>query len=155
LISHASFLFEKSIGIRLAVWAVRYNAEWDYKLSARARAVRWTIVTTGYLLVASFPGPGCLRVIAIVIALSFLCWPNFAYHLTNAFVEWPRAEGRVVSSTKFDGDSVVSYVFHLGDQTFGRYARVKASGVTKTYSNDEKVTIAYDPLNPDQSKLVL
>jgi hypothetical protein len=71
------------------------------------------------------------------------------------FVEWPRAEGRVVSSTKFDGDSVVSYVFHLGDQTFGRYARVKASGVTKTYSNDEKVTIAYDPLNPDQSKLIL
>ena len=43
-IAHISWMFEKSLGIWLAAWAVRYKAEWDYKLSGTARALRWGVI---------------------------------------------------------------------------------------------------------------
>ena len=151
-IAHMSWMFEKSLGIWLSVWVIRYNAQWDYKLSATARALRWAVVLTGYWLAASVPGPGFVRVISGFIGLGFLCWPNFAYHLSKLFVEWPTAQGRVVSADSSGSEAHVSYMFQVGDQTFGGNARVKSN--PPQFSEGQRIVIAYDPLNPDESKLV-
>jgi len=150
-IAHVSWMFEKSLGIWLAAWAVRYKAEWDYKLSSTARALRWGVVLAGYWLAASAPSPG-VRVISGCVGLGFLCWPNFAYHLSKVFIEWPTAQGRIVSADSSSNGSYVSYMFHVGDQTFGGNARVKSS--TTHFSEGQRILIAYDPLNPEESKLV-
>jgi hypothetical protein len=58
LLPRFNFLWQKSLGIWLSVWAIRYKADWDYKLSDTAKAVRWGVVGIGYVLAASLPGPG-------------------------------------------------------------------------------------------------
>src|SRR5579863_5629946 len=94
LIFHLSFLIEKSVGIWIAVWALRYRAGWDYKLDRAAKIVRWSVVGGGYLLAASLPGPPVVRLVPGFVGVGFLCWPNFAYRLAKLFTEWPVAEGR-------------------------------------------------------------
>ncbi len=152
-ISHASYLFGKSMSIWFAVWAVRYKAEWDYKLSPTAKTVRWAVVAIGYLLAVSLP-TGFMRIITGFIGLGFLCWPNFAYHLTKLLVDWPTAQGRIVSTASSDDGVVVSYAFQVGNQTFGGDALVKSDGPTAKYSEGERVIVAYDPLNPDESRFL-
>ena|ERR1019366_3143250 len=151
-IAHVSWMFQKSLGIWLSLWAIRYKAQWDYKLSATARALRWIVVLIAYSLAASLPGPGFVRVIFGFIGLGFLCWPNFAYHVSKLFVEWPTAEGSVVSANSSGNRAHVSYMFQVGDQTFGGNARAKSN--MPRFSEGQRIVIAYDPLNPDESKLV-
>ena len=98
LLPRFNFPWRKSLGIWLSVWAIRYKADWDYKLGDAAKAVRWGVVGIGYVLAASLPGPGIVRVMPGAAGLCFLCWPNLAYHLTNLFVEWPTTEGKYFPS---------------------------------------------------------
>ena len=151
-IAHVSWMFGKSLGIWLSVWAIRYKAQWDYKLSGTASALRWIVVVTAYSLAASVPGPGFVRVIFGFIGLGFLCWPNFAYHLSKLFVEWPTAQASVVSASSSGNRAQVSYMFQVGDQTFGGNARVNSH--MARFSEGQRIVIAYDPLNPDESKLI-
>jgi hypothetical protein len=151
-IDHVIWTFEKSLGIWLSAWAIRYKAQWDYKLSPTARALRWAVVLTAYWLAVSATGPGFARVISFLIGLGFLCWPNFAYHLSKLFVEWPTAKGRVVSAESSDNGAHFSYMFQVGDETFGGNARRKENMVQ--LSEGQRIVIAYDPLNPDESKVV-
>jgi hypothetical protein len=75
--------------IWLSVWAIRKKADADYRLSPTARAVRWTIVAIGFIVGYYAPGDDFgpyVRVAGGFLALGFLCWPNFAYHLTNVFI---------------------------------------------------------------------
>jgi len=95
VVSRVSFLVQKSLGIWFLVWGVRYKADQDFKLSGTAKIVRWAVVGIGYVLAASLPGPGFVRLVPGLAGICFLCWPNLAYHLTNLFVEWPTVEGRV------------------------------------------------------------
>jgi hypothetical protein len=69
-----------SASIWFIVWAIRRRAEVDENLDRSATVLRWVIVAVGYI-VASLPvnGIGWLQVIAFVVGLLFLCWPNFAY----------------------------------------------------------------------------
>lgn len=113
-IAHVSWMFEKSLGIWFAAWAIRYKAQWDYKLSKAATALRWAVVLTAYSLAASVPGPGFVRAILRVIGLGFLCWPNFAYHLSKFFIEWPTVRGCVVSTESSGNGAHLSYVFRIG-----------------------------------------
>ena len=57
----------------------------DYKLDRIARTVQWLIVL-GFGL-ALLPGPHFkdIRIIAGIIVVAFLAWPNFAYGLTELF----------------------------------------------------------------------
>ena len=151
-IAHVSWMLEKSLGIWLSAWAIRYKAQWDFKLGAAAKALRWTVVLTAYSLAASVPSPGFVRAILAYIGLAFLCWPNFAYHLSKLFVEWPTAEACVVSADSTENGAHVSYTFRIGDQTFGGNARVK-SHIARV-SEGQRIVIAYDPLNPDESKFI-
>ena|SRR5271157_92319 len=93
ILNNASFLFKTSLSIWFLAWAIRYRAEIDEKLDGRAKALRWGVVGIGFLI-ASVPGSrfGWVRVLAYVIALLFLCWPNFAYRLRNAFRRETSAE---------------------------------------------------------------
>src|SRR5512142_2883677 len=93
VVSRVSFLWAKSLGPWLSVWAIRYKTGCDYKLSPTARAVRWLVVLCGYVLAAALPGPGIVRIVPGLTGLCFMCWPNLAYHLTNFFVAWPKTEG--------------------------------------------------------------
>jgi len=151
-ISRVGFLLQKSLGIWLAAWAIRYKADWDYKLSGTAKAVRWAVVGIGYLLAASLPGPAPMRLVPGLLGICFLCWPNFAYHLTNLFIEWPTTEGRVGSASQDGSHSTVTYSFELSGESFGGAATIKSWD--KRYSEGQRVMIAYDPLNPQQSKLL-
>ena len=150
LVSLVGFLLQKSLGIWFVTWAIRYKADWDYKLSGSAKGVRWAVVAIGYLLAASLPGPAPMRLVPGLLGICFLCWPNFAYHLTNLFVEWPTTEGQVGSALQDGSHSTITYSFELGGESFGGTATIKSGD--ERYSEGQRVTIAYDPLNPDQSK---
>jgi hypothetical protein len=85
-----SFYGSYSAGIAciwLSVWAIRRKAEVDYPLDRSARVVRWVTVAIGFGVGYYVPGPdfGYVRVAGGFLGLAFLCWPNFAYHLTNFF----------------------------------------------------------------------
>lgn len=99
--SQAGSLMEGSLGIWFSCWALRYTFKWDYKLSTAAEVTRWAVVLGGYTLGVSLPTLA-LRLASGFTGLAFLCWPNFAYHLTSPFITWPVAEGRV-ESLKDDG----------------------------------------------------
>ena len=152
--SKASFLFGKSLAIWFSVWAVRYNAGWDYRLSSTARMVRWAVVALGYLMAASLPGPAAVRLIAGFAGLGFLCWPNFAYHLTNVFVSWPTAQGHVVSATVTDDGVLLTYAFEIGSDIYGGDSKLRGLRGVSTYAQDQPITVAYDPLNPTESRIV-
>jgi len=72
--------------IWFAVWAIRKRYDVDEKLDRAAQTVRWCIVATSFGLVL-VPGPEfkLVRIVAGVLLLAFLCWPNFAYHLRQLF----------------------------------------------------------------------
>ena len=86
ILQNASSLFKTSLSIWFAVWAICYRAEADEELDGTGKAIRWGVVVLGYLI-ASLVGSklGWIRVVAGFIGLLFLCWPNFAYRLRNAF----------------------------------------------------------------------
>jgi|ERR1035438_8826128 hypothetical protein len=153
LVSHVSFAFQKSLGLWLSLWAIRYKAAWDYNMSDTAKAVRWGVVGIGYALAAALPGPPIVRVVPGVLGMGFLCWPNLAYHLTNLFITWPTTEGRVGSAASDGSHSVITYSFELRSETFGGATTLALNHAT-AYSEGQRVTVAYDPLNPDQSKVL-
>ncbi len=143
LISHVSFLVEKSIGIWFVFWAIRRKADVDYKLSGTAKTVRWTVVGAGYVLGAGLPGPAVTRVVPGLTGICFLCWPNLAYHLSNLFVQWPTTEGRVGSVVHDGSHSLISYNFEVGQDTFGGATSVKSNDAIR-YSEGHRVMVAYD-----------
>ena len=154
VVSRVTFLAQKSLGIWFLVWAIRYKADWDFKLSGTAKVVRWAVITIGYVLAASLPGPGFVRLVPGFAGICFLCWPNLSYHLTNLFVEWPTIEGRVGSAAQEGLHSIITYSFELGGETFGGMTTLKTGGYTNPYSEGQRVTVAYDPLNPEQSEVI-
>jgi hypothetical protein len=157
VVSHINFLFEKSIGIWFAAWVIRYRVGWDFKLSSAAKLFRWAVVGIGYLLGASLPGPGVVRLVPGLIGLCFLCWPNFAYHLGKIFAQWPKAEGRVVFTSQTEDAYLVGYSFIVGSETRGGTATIKvrnSPGNQQPYHEGQKIAVAFDPLNLNQSEIV-
>ncbi len=152
--SQAGYLFERSVGIWFASWALRYRLGWDYKLSTVAVATRWTIVLLGYLLGVSLPTPPS-RLICGFVGLGFLCWPNLAYHLTNLFVERPIVviQGRVTSVAYERSRASLGYSFTYGGDRFGRTSRVKRRVSPADWAPGQPVEVIFDPLNPNESKV--
>ena len=87
------------------------------------------------------------------MGLAFLCWPNFAYHLTNLFAEWPITEGWIVSIADSGPRANLSYSYNRGMDSFSGTAWFKRSELTGEYSPGDPVAISYDPLNPNRSKI--
>lgn len=75
-----------AVSIWFFFWAYRRKYELDHKLDRMAKAIRWSIVLAGFA-VALLPGPRFrdTRIIAGIILVAFLAWPNFAYHLITLF----------------------------------------------------------------------
>lgn len=155
VISRFNFLWVKSLGPWLSVWAIRYKAECDYKLSPTARCVRWLVVAVGYFLAASLPGPGFVRLVPGFTGLAFLCWPNLAYHLTNYFVRWPQTEGQVTHFALSDPYPILSYSFELDGNTYGGRTAIKSLAHSSRYPEGQAITVRYDPFNPNESKAAL
>jgi hypothetical protein len=157
--SHVAYLFQKSAGIWLLCWAIRYKADWDYKLGGTAKSVRWAVVTLAYVLATLIPGPslGYVRVVIWLIGLCFLCWPNLAYYLTNLFCEWPTATGIVISHFDSGDRWIISYDFEFSNELYGGAAKVKPSeglSIADSYPEGRHLVVRFDPLNPSQSRLV-
>jgi hypothetical protein len=77
------------LNIWLAVWAIRRKGEFDYELDKPARLIRWSMVGIGFGLIPRVPNQwahaGDVRISLGVLAMAFLCWPNFAYRLRRLF----------------------------------------------------------------------
>jgi hypothetical protein len=152
-VSQAGYLLERSAGIWFAAWALRHRLGWDYKLSGEAAAIRWALVLVGYLLAVLLPTPAA-RLTCGFVGLAFLCWPNFAYHLTNLFVHRPimMIQGRV-TSVAYDGSRAsVSYSFTHGGDRFGGTAWVKRRASAADWAPGQPIDVIFDPLNPNKSK---
>ena len=87
LLSFYGKLSPKIACIWLSLWAIRRKADADYALDSLSSAVRWTVVVVGFIFGYVAPLKP-VRVIAGVVGLVFLCWPNCAYHLTGFFRRW-------------------------------------------------------------------
>jgi hypothetical protein len=153
LASHVGNLLEESGSILFASWAVRHRAGWDYKLTSSTMAVRWIAVIAGYTLASSLPGPPLVRMVPGFIAIAFLCWPNFAWHIMRPFTEWHVAPGHIVSVEETDTGRVVMYDFQFGDERLGGTAREKLADAARSYFPGQALFVRYDPLNPGQSKI--
>jgi hypothetical protein len=79
-------LSAKIAGVWLSVWLIRRKGEFDYPLDGTARIVRWVAVGV-FFLIGYVRGAqlGYVRLASAALGLGFLCWPNFAYRLTNLF----------------------------------------------------------------------
>jgi len=158
LFPQVSYALEKSLGLWLSVWAIRYNAGVDYKLGLRARVIRWTVVVTCFAL-TSVPGSslGWFRVSSYLLGLCFLCWPNLAYHLGNLSEAWPTAEGCVGAvQQRSDSRWMVDYDFEIDGERYGGHSTVKANNGIREAALSEgmRVLIRYDPLNPSRSSRI-
>jgi hypothetical protein len=72
--------------IWFVVWAVRRRGEFDYKLDTTAKLARWLIALVCLFAAIQLPqllNPPPLRICVGLIGLTFLVWPNTAYHLTR------------------------------------------------------------------------
>jgi hypothetical protein len=152
-----SYALEKSLGLWLSMWAIRYSAGVDYKLNAKARAIRWMLVVSCFAL-TSLPGAnmGWFRVSSYLVGLAFLCWPNLAYHVSKRFEEWPTAEGRVDSVQQSGLQWTVAYDFEVAGERYGGRDTVKSKARTVREAPGEgaRVVIRYDPLNPSRSSRI-
>jgi hypothetical protein len=153
-----SYALEKSLGLWLSVWAIRFSAGIDYKLSARGKAIRWVVVVICFAL-TSVPGAnvGWFRVLSYLVGLAFLCWPNLAYHLSKLFEEWPTAEGRMDSVQQQSASRwTVAYDFEVGGERYGGHDSVNADAAINGDASSEstRILILYDPLNPGRSSRI-
>jgi uncharacterized protein DUF3592 len=152
-----NYALEKSLGLWLSIWAIRYNAGVDYKLGAKARAIRWMLVVCCFAL-TSLPGAeiGWFRVSSYLAGLGFLCWPNLAYHVSKRFEQWPTVEGRVDSVDQSGSQWKVAYDFEVAGERFGGCDNVKsnARNVSEAPTEGERIVIRYDPLNPSRSSRI-
>jgi hypothetical protein len=77
------------LSIWFVVWAIRRQGEFDYELDKTAQLIRWSVVFIGFGLIPRVPDEwqyaGYLRLTLGFIAMLFLCWPNFAYHVRRLF----------------------------------------------------------------------
>jgi len=65
---------------------------------------------------------------------------------------WPQVEAHITSISRDESELEVGYSFDLNSGTSGGLKMTKEKGVT--YIPGQRVEIAYDPLNPDESALV-
>jgi hypothetical protein len=74
------------ISVWFVFWSYRRKYELDYPLDSSASRVRWAMVWLGIgvtLAGIRWPFSSYIRWIGMLWLLSFLAWPNFAYHLTG------------------------------------------------------------------------
>jgi len=159
VISRLLFALEKSVTIFLSVWAIRYKAGCDYKLSPQAASLRWVVALAGYLVAVSLPGDSLayIRVFAYVVGLGFFCWPNFAYHLDKLLRRWPSTQGTVISRQTTENGWNIGYNYFFNGERYGGTMRVRpVAGSTpdELYPDGKPLTVSYDPYNPDCSRLI-
>ena len=70
--------------IWLSVWAIRKQGEIDEHLDTTSNICRWLLVIGGFAC-AGISGErmGTVRLVGFILAMLFLCWPNFAYRVTG------------------------------------------------------------------------
>jgi len=153
VVSQTQYLFSRAAGVWIASWTLRYRLKCDYRLSDTARLIRWAVVLLGFALGASLPSAWA-RVTAGLVGLAFLCWPNIAYYFTNLVRPQIIIVQGQVTSVAYDGSRAkLGYSFTYGGNGFGGEARVKRRVLAPDWTEGQPVRVAFDPLNPDKSKV--
>lgn len=80
-------ILAKALGVWFIFWSIRRKGEFDLPLDVVAATLRWIIVLLSFGIAGQMVGSARIvpRSILLIIGLAFLCWPNFAYHLTKLF----------------------------------------------------------------------
>jgi hypothetical protein len=75
-----------AISVWFVAWALRRRYELDIQLKRSEQIARW-IVVAGCLAMTLLPGPqfAAVRVVAGIIGISFLAWPNLGHHVMKLF----------------------------------------------------------------------
>jgi hypothetical protein len=78
---YASQLAEGAVSVWFISWAVRRRYELDYKLTSGGQIVRWSAVVAAFgLTLLRGPNFEVVRILAGLIGIAFLSWPNLAHH---------------------------------------------------------------------------
>lgn len=140
--------------IYLSVWAYRYQGDVDYHFDRFGMLVRWGLTLSLFFIAGLVPAAKG-RVVLFYVALALFCWPNFCYHLITFFRKpyWPTAEARVVhAGWEDESRQAISYSFRFNGEAYGGTSLLKTS--TGPVQRDDRITIRYDPANPDRSEIV-
>jgi hypothetical protein len=139
--------------IYLAVWAYRYQKGVDYRFDRVGMLARWVLTLSLFVIAVLFPTANG-RAVLLYVALAFFCWPNFCYHLITFFRKpyWPNAEASVVHVGWDESRQAISYSFQFRGEIYGGTSLLKTS--TSLMQPDERITIRFDPANPDRSEIV-
>lgn len=79
VLSYAQQLAAGFVSVWFISWAIRRRYELDHQLSCTEQIVRWIIVAVGFgLTLLQGEEYKLVRILAGVIAMGFLAWPNFA-----------------------------------------------------------------------------
>ena len=98
-----------------------------------------------------------MRPFAFTVGLTFLCWPNFAYHLDKLLRGWPSTQGTVISRQITENGWDIGYNYFFKGERYGGMKLVRpVAGSTPdvSYPDGKLLTVSYDPYNPDCSKLI-
>jgi hypothetical protein len=79
---YASQLAEEAASVWFVSWALRRRYDLDYKLGGTEQILRWVVIglAFGFTMLRG-PGSALVRVIAGILGIAFLAWPNLAHHM--------------------------------------------------------------------------
>jgi hypothetical protein len=93
--AYASQLASGAASIWFISWAIRRRYEIDCQLTRKEQVIRWSVVAAGFVLAFLQGGEfEIVRIVAGVLALAFLAWPNFARSVADLVRTLYGADGR-------------------------------------------------------------
>jgi hypothetical protein len=80
-IAYASQIASAAVSVWIVSRGIRRRLECDYELSRREQTLRWTVVLLAFgLTFATGSNLATMRVVAGIVGLTFVAWPNLAYY---------------------------------------------------------------------------
>ena len=86
-LAYAGQLASGAVSIWFISWAIRRRYEVDCQLTRKEHIIRWFVIAAGFGLAFLRGGEfEVVRLVAGLIALGFLAWPNFARGISTFHV---------------------------------------------------------------------
>jgi hypothetical protein len=79
---YLSGLLAGTVTIWFFFWPYRRKFELDVKLDRTEQALRWSVFLIGFSIqLLRNPEYKWLRFVAMIVAIAFVAWPNYAHHV--------------------------------------------------------------------------
>jgi len=83
---YASQIATCAVSVWFVSWALRRKYELDYKLTVTEQLTRWAIVAAAFgLTFLPDSNLATVRIVAGILGIGFVAWPNLAHHLIVSF----------------------------------------------------------------------